>query len=68
MQVSKKYRRCKCLRDDTAWLIVLPCPGYILLLMTDCWDIFLLLLQLCGDLELNPGPDELQQIFKGTTK
>lgn len=47
---------------------MLPSPGFILVTMSECWDAFLILLQLCGDVELNPGPVTLQKVLEGQNR
>lgn len=69
VQVGDKYRFSgRTVRDNCVGLIVLPSPG---ILLTIVHEVLLILLKLCGDIELNPGSpkqphdDVLKQILKG---
>nr|XP_037276428.1 uncharacterized protein LOC119169479 [Rhipicephalus microplus] len=49
---------CRSFRSDEPFIVVLPCPQAVLLPFCS------LLLLLCGDVESNPGPDNLAELVK----
>lgn len=72
VQVDEKYRvPGKALRDDPFGLILLASPRVLVTIVHEYFEVILLLLKLCGKVELNPGPrkqpydDVLQNILEG---
>ncbi|CAN7979660.1 unnamed protein product, partial [Ixodes pacificus] len=64
VQVGNKTSYCT-VKDNSLTLLVLPSPRSLIVTCSECWGVLLLLLQLSGDVELNPGPTEemLRQIL-----
>lgn len=49
---------CRSFKSDEPFIVVLPCPEAVILPFCS------LLLLLCGDVESNPGPDNLSELVK----
>lgn len=60
VQDSRKYFY-KCFKDDCISLIVLPRSRSLCNRFPECGVVSALLLHLSGDVELNPGPDDVMQ-------
>ncbi|CAN8023497.1 unnamed protein product [Ixodes persulcatus] len=58
MQVGSQYDQCS-YRSDCRILVIVPCPQKCRAILSDCWNVFMLLL-LSGDIESNPGPTEIE--------
>ncbi|KAH9361277.1 hypothetical protein HPB48_006839 [Haemaphysalis longicornis] len=60
VQVSR-YSYCQCKKSNNAFLLLFPCPSVIFTMTCEC----LYLVKTCGDVELNPGPDDVTNNLSG---
>ncbi|XP_077486716.1 uncharacterized protein LOC144098020 [Amblyomma americanum] len=49
-------------KSNDVCLLLFPCPGVLLCVFSECFDIVNQLLALSGDVELNPGPNTRHQV------
>lgn len=66
--IQVKKCNCHCYRSDNRFLLLLPFPTDAVGLFQFVDDVFMNLLALAGDIELNPGPGQealLEKLLKG---